>query len=171
MFNAQFSAAGSIALKNKPHLIYAVETAIQLAIAEQNENIRQIYIIAYNTPETAEYIYQRTTEKLFELFSSRLPSLSESDFYELEIGTSGIMRGYMMRPCDKYFTLTRKLSRFIEMSLGALGIDENERKEAVSFILERDIKKTADEVIQNLFKALEMKFDFSLSSRQSVGLD
>ena len=164
MFDAQFSAADNIAKKEKPHLIYATETALQLAIAEQNENIRQIYIIAYNTPSTAEYIYQRTSTKLFELFSSFLPSFSESDFYELEIGTAGIMRGYMMRPCDKYFTLQKKLCRFIEMSLGALGVGENEKKEAVSFILEKDIEKTADGVIQKLFKALEMEFDFSLSN-------
>lgn len=112
MFEEQFSQAAAVAEKEKPYLLYAAETAVQIALVERSENLRQIYTVAYNTPRAAEYIYQQTSTKLFELFSSYLPTFSESDFYELEIGTAGIMRGYMMHPCDKYFTLEKKLSRF-----------------------------------------------------------
>lgn len=163
MFEAQFSQASIIAGNKKPYLVYAVETAVQIAIIEQNENLRQIYTVAYNTPSTAEYIYQQTSTKLFELFSFYLPECCESDFYELEIGTAGIMRGYMMRPCDKYFTLEKKLSRFLEMSLCAYGVPEKERQEAIDFVLKTGIEKTADSVLQKLFAFLEMEFDFSLS--------
>lgn len=163
MFDAQFSQASSIAEKEKPYLVYAAETAVQIAIVEQNENLRQIYTVAYNTPSTVEYIYQQTSTKLFELFSFYRPELSESDFYELEIGTAGIMRGYMMRPCDKYFTLEKKLSRFLEMSLCAYGVPEKERREAIDFVLSKGIEKIADGVLQKLFAFLEMEFDFSLS--------
>lgn len=163
MFEAQFSQASSIAEKDKPYLVYAVETAVQMAIIEQNENLRQIYTVAYNTPSTVEYIYQQTSTKLFELFSSYLPTFSESDFYELEIGTAGIMRGYMMRPCDKYFTLDKKLSHFLEMSLCAYGVPPEKRKAAIDFVTKGNIEKVADSVLQKLFAFPEMKLDFSRS--------
>lgn len=163
MFEAQFSQASSIAEKDKPYLVYAAETAVQMAIIEQNENLRQIYTVAYNTPSTVEYIYQQTSTKLFELFSSYLPTFSESDFYELEIGTAGIMRGYMMRPCDKYFTLDKKLSHFLEMSLCAYGVPPEKRKAAIDFVTKGNIEKVADSVLQKLFAFPEMKLDFSRS--------
>ncbi len=163
MFEEQFSQASSVAEKDKPYLVYAAETAVQMAIIEQNENLRQIYTVAYNTPSMVEYIYQQTSTKLFELFSSYLSTFSESDFYELEIGTAGIMRGYMMRPCDKYFTLDKKLSHFLEMSLCAYGVPPEERKAAIDFVTKGNIEKVADSVLQKLFAFLEMKFDFSLS--------
>lgn len=120
MFEEQFSQAAEIAEKEKPYLIYAAETAVQIALVERSENLRQIYTVAYNTPRAAEYIYQQTLTKLFELFSSYLPTFSESDFYELEIGTAGIMRGYMMRPCDKYFTLEKSFRAFRRGTLFAV---------------------------------------------------
>ena len=39
-----------------------------------------------------------------------------SDFYESDIGSAAIMRGYMARPCDVYFTLERKLERFLQLT-------------------------------------------------------
>ena len=45
MFGGQFDKARIISGANLPSLyIYAVETAIQLAITELNENLREIYI-------------------------------------------------------------------------------------------------------------------------------
>ena len=34
---------------------------------------------------------------------------SESDFYEMEIGTAGLMRNYMARKCDIHFPLERTI--------------------------------------------------------------
>ena len=58
MFGGQFGVARSIAdSKLPPVYAYAVETAIQLTLTEQNENLREIYIEAYSLPDTSEYIY------------------------------------------------------------------------------------------------------------------
>ena len=110
MFGSQFDMAGQIAgQKLPPVYVYAVETSIQLALTELNENLRDIYLEAYSHTEASEYIYQHTSSELYRIFGSYLPSYTESDFYELEIGSAGMMRGYMSRPCDKYFTLEKKV--------------------------------------------------------------
>ena len=112
MFGGQFGVARSIAdSKLPPVYAYAVETAIQLTLTELNENLREIYIEAYSLPDTSEYIYLHTTAELKQIFGVNFPDNTESDFYEMEIGTAGLMRSYMARKCDIHFPLERKLSR------------------------------------------------------------
>ena len=166
MFGNQFAIAGEIAAKLPPVMLYAVETAIQLTIAELNENIREVYMEAYAQPAIAAYIYENMTPKLYHLFGAYLPERSESDFYELEIGTAGIMRGYMARPCDKYFTLNKKLERFITMTLQAYRIPETEIAEALDYVAKADIVATANAALQELFQTLAMRFNFVLTKSE-----
>ena len=96
MFGGQFGVARHIADSSLPPVYaYAVETAIQLTLTELNENLREIYIEAYTQPDTAEYIYLHTTAELVQIFGANFPDYAESDFYEMEIGTAGLMRSYM----------------------------------------------------------------------------
>lgn len=154
--------ARSQAKSCRPVYVYAVETSIQLALTELNENLRDIYLEAYSHTEASEYIYQHTSSELYRIFGPYLPSYTESDFYELEIGSAGIMRGYMSRPCDKYFTLEKKLARFLSMSLNAYAVPAAEQKRVLDFIAKLDIRAIAVQVMQELFKALAMRFSFPL---------
>ena len=105
MFGGQFGVARSIAdSKLPPMYAYAVDTAIQLTLTELNENLREIYIEAYSLPDTSEYIYLHTTAELKQIFGVNFPDNTESDFYEMEIGTAGLMRSYMARKCDIHFS-------------------------------------------------------------------
>ncbi|CDA91642.1 transcriptional regulator TetR family [Ruminococcus sp. CAG:563] len=166
MFENQFNIAEALAGSGaSPVMIYAAETSLQMTLTELNENLREIYVDAYSQPYIAEYIYQQTTNKLFDIFGSYMPGYSLSDFYELEIGSAGIMRGYMSRPCDKYFTLEKKLDRFLRMSMSAYNVPKDEQDRAVAFVESLDIVSTANSVMQKLFEALAMKFDFTLSQK------
>lgn len=166
MFENQFGIAEKLVGEGtSPIMVYAAETALQLTLTELNENLREIYVEAYSQPHIAEYIYQNTTNQLYRIFNSYMPNCSLSDFYELEIGSAGIMRGYMSRPCDKYFTIEKKLERFIRMSLSAYNVPKEEQDKAVAYVLESDIISTANAVMKMLFEALSMKFDFTLSQK------
>ncbi len=169
MFSNQFGIARGISPEGgSPAGIYATETAIQLAITEENENLREIYIEAYTSPQLSEYIYQMTSTELQKVFGSYNPSWSDSDFYEAEIGTAGMMRGYMARPCDKYFTLRKKTERFLRMAFSVYHVPEKEVEAILEKLRTVDITKTANAVMQKLFSALEMTFDFRFSDRKSV---
>lgn len=97
-------------------------------------------------------------------FHSYLPDCTESDFYELEIGSSGIIRAYMARSCDLYFTLERKLSRFLTMSLSAYSVPPDEQREILAHIRTLDIRGLSEQVMQELFRNLAMRFSFSLGN-------
>ena len=163
MFGGQFGMARSIAdIKLPPVYAYAVETAIQLTLTELNENLREIYIEAYSLPETSEYIYLHTTAELKQIFSANFPDYSDSDFYEMEIGTAGLMRNYMARKCDIHFPLERKLSRFLTAAMRVYRVPEDELEQTVRFVERLDIRSIAERVMHTLFQALAMRYDFSL---------
>lgn len=167
MFDNQFAIAKKVIKNSKsPVYFYATETAIQLALTEQNENLREIYVEAYSNQKIAEYIYQRTSTELHDIFKDYLPNASDSDFYELDIGTCGLMRAYMSRPCDKYFTLKRKIECFLDIALSAYKVPEEEKKEIIDYIKNTDIMPATNAVIQELFKQLSVRFDFVLSTNK-----
>lgn len=167
MFDNQFAIAKKVIKNSKsPVYFYATETAIQLALTEQNENLREIYVEVYSNQKIAEYIYQRTSTELHDIFKDYLPNASDSDFYELDIGTCGLMRAYMSRPCDKYFTLKRKIECFLDIALSAYKVPEEEKKEIIDYIKNTDIMPATNAVIQELFKQLSVRFDFVLSTNK-----
>ncbi len=162
MFDSQFAAARHVNQPGRcPAYLYAVETAIQLAVTEMNENIRDVYVEAYTNPETADYLIERTSEKVYEIFAPYNPERSPSDFYELDIGTSGLMRSFMSHPCNVYFTLERKITRFLRMSLMLYHVPEIDIEECVTRVLELDIRAISDRIMNKLFEALCMHFALS----------
>ena len=163
MFQNQFTIAGQIAQgETDPVTLYAVETAIQLTLAELNENLRQIYVEAYTLPENLEIIHRMTAEMLHRIFGAYMPGYSVSDFYESDIGSAAIMRGYMARPCDVYFTLERNLELFLHLTLRIYCVPEEKQREVMALIANLDIRAIANEVMQKLFAALEMHYEFTL---------
>ena len=167
MFSSQFDMARSIAGDDLPPVYtYAVETSIQLALTELNENLRELYIESYTHPDTAEYIYLQTTSELKNIFAPYLPDHSESDFYDMEIGTSGLMRSYMAKRCDIHFPLQRKLECFLTAAMRVYRVPEEDQEKVLAFIAVLDIEAVTSEIVQKVFAMLEMKFDFKLSSEK-----
>ena len=151
MFSRQFGAVRPLAANApSPVYLYAVETALQLALSELSENLRDIYVEAYTFPATAE---------LQAAFSAYLPGCAECDFYEMELGTAGMMRGYMARRCDPYFTLERKIRRFLSMSLSALQVPAQEREQVIAFVAEIDMLAEARKVVDAVLASLSVQFD------------
>lgn len=152
MFENQFTFARRVVGENaSPALLYAVETSVQLALSELNENIREVYVETYSHPQTMEYVCQKTSSTLYKLLGSYQPECGPSDFYEMDIGSAGIMRGYMARPCDKYFTLDHKLNNFVKMSLRAYRVPEDEIKSILATIQKIDMIQVAEKVMDELF--------------------
>lgn len=167
MFDNQFAMARSTVGSGEnvnPVVVYAVETALQIAITELNENLREIYVEAYTQPTLAEYIYQRTSTELAVLFGPFNPDWSESDFYEAEIGSAGMMRAYMARPCDKYFTLRKKIERFLQMSLDMYHVPHETQQSIFAKLSGIDLVNMANSVMKKLFAMLEMTFEFKFEN-------
>ena len=164
MFSNQFAMARDAAGAALPPVcVYAVETAIQLMLTELNENLREIYIEAYTQKEASEYIRRETAKELHQIFGPYQPELTARDFYDMEIGSASIMRGYMAHPCDEELTLEKKLRMFLTMSLRAYDVPKAEIEQAIRLVEGMDIRTIAEQAMQELFQALAMRYEFSLA--------
>ena len=171
MFSTQFGMARQLAGADLPPVyVYAVETAIQMTLTELNENLREIYIEAYTQKEASEYIFRETTKELHQIFGPYLPGLTLRGFYEMEIGSASIMRGYMAHPCDDELTLEKKLRLFITMSLRVYNVPNQEIDKAIHFVEGLDIRTISEQVMQQLFNVLAMHFEFSLQGIEKANI-
>lgn len=128
MFSGQFALAGQHSGEQDPVLLYAVETALQLHIAELTEPLRELYVTAYTLPSTSAYLYRSTAKRLEGIFGDDLPDAEAKDFYEMEIASTGMMRSFVAVPCDMYFTVERKIARFLECALRLCNVPPERRR-------------------------------------------
>ena len=158
MFSGQFALAGQHSGEQDPVLLYAVETALQLHIAELTEPLRELYVMAYSLPTIAAYLYKSTTKRLQVIFGPYLPEAQPKDFYEMEIASASIMRGFMSVPCDVYFTMEAKISRFLDCALTLYHVPQKQREEIIHFVLQLNLRTMAVGIIQSTVMQAEQGF-------------
>ena len=162
MFENQFRMARTVTGAELPPVyVYAVETALQIALTELNENLREIYLEAYTQQRPLAYIQQATAGELYQIFGPYQPGLTAQDFYELEFGSAGLMRGYMANPCTAEFTLERKLDKFVMLALRGYRVPEEEVQQVLAFLAGLAIRGIAGKVMEELFRRLAMHYEFS----------
>ena len=162
MFENQFGMARSVVGAELPPVyVYAAETALQITLTELNENLREIYLEAYTQEHLLDYIQRATAKELHRIFGPYQPELTEQDFYELELGTAGLMRGYMANPCTADFPLERKLEKFLTLALRGYRVPEEELQKVLAFLRGQDIRGVAQKVMEELFRQLAMRYEFS----------
>ena len=159
MFSGQFALAGQHSGEQDPVLLYAVETALQLHIAELTEPLRELYVTGYSLPTTSAYIYRSTAERLQGIFGEYLPHAQAKDFYEMEIASAGIMRSFMAVPCDLDFTAEVKIARFLDCALKLYDVPEEKRAAITAAVLQMDLHTMASGIIQKTVQQAEKGFE------------
>lgn len=164
MFQNQFGLAHSIVGDDpSPALLYAVETSLQIALADISEHLREVYLEAYTCPETVEYINRNLSAQMFKMFQEIDLEASPQAYYELSIGTAGIMRSYMSVSSSPLFSLEQKVFRFLQMSLRAWNIPQQEAARCIEFVQALDIRTLATQALDRLIHALAVRYDFTLT--------
>lgn len=153
LYSDQFASSELLlGSKMEPILLYAVETSVQLAITELSEPLRELYIAAYSLPTTTQYINENTAEKLMGIFSDYNPGFSLHDYYEMDIASSGIMRGFMCKQCDTYFTLEDKLRRFLSCSLTLYRVPAERIQQIIEQVLTMNVTDIAGQIIYRVIE-------------------
>ena len=141
----------------------------QFDLAEQHsgeeEPLRELYVMAYSLPSIAAYLYKSTTKRLQVIFGPYLPEAQPKDFYEMEIASGSIMRGFMSVPCDVYFTMEAKVSRFLDCSLKLYDVPKEKRAAITAAVLQLDLHAMAASIIQKTVQQAEKGFE-ALTEKQ-----
>lgn len=134
---------------------YATEIAIQIALCETDRTAWDLYYSAYSQFKTFELIKNWATKEHYNLFKDRLPDWKESDFAEKEHIASGIELAVFYAPCDRYFTLEKKISLALDSMMLLYNIPEPERKQTIEKILKLDYVKLGREMFEKFIKKLD----------------
>ncbi|MDY6314502.1 MAG: TetR/AcrR family transcriptional regulator [Clostridia bacterium] len=160
MFSGQFLGAEQLsAFSDDPLILYGIETGIQINIIEISEALREIYVAAYSLPSTSDYIYATMADKIENIFGRYVPGGEKKDFYELEIASGSIMRGFMAKPCDIYFTVENKIKRFLDCSMRIYGVPDEKRQEVINAVLLLDLNAAAENIISTAIATAERGFE------------
>lgn len=155
MFDSQFAKARSFAKELEPLMVYCLETSLQIYITELSEPLRELYVVAYTLPSTSEYIYKSTSAQIKAIFSPFMPGSEDKDFYETDIASASIMRGFMAKKCDMYFTVQKKISRFLECCLKLYDVPAEKRKSLIEAVLAFDLSTVAGKLIEETIAKTE----------------
>lgn len=155
MYPVEFNASLAGASQDLPPMyVYVAGAVVQLTVTELNENLREVYVEAYAHEETLSFIQTTTAQMIYEAFGSYRPELTLDDFRKLLVGTTGMMRGYMARPCDENFTLEQKLRSYVDSEMRVYGVPEPELQGILDFVEGLDSRSMGRAMVENLFQAL-----------------
>lgn len=155
IFVGQYDLAQKISGSDDPMVICAVEAGLELHTAEMSEQLRELYVTAYSLPTTSVYIYRVMSERLYQAFKHQQSDAKAKDFYEMEIASASMIRGYMAVPCDMYFTIEAKIIRFLDCALKLYNTEESERKRIIDFTLSLDLRSIAENIVDSTIKKVE----------------
>ena len=154
-------------------MVYCLETSLQIYITELSEPLREIYVMAYTLPSTTEYILKSTAVQIKAIFSPFMPDAEDKDFYEMDIASGSIMRGFMARKCDMYFTVRKKIERFLECCLKLYDVPKEKRASLIEAVLAFDLhsvaKRLIDEIIAKAETGLEKAIESSINEKSQNG--
>ncbi|MBQ8292860.1 MAG: TetR/AcrR family transcriptional regulator [Bacilli bacterium] len=136
---------------------YITEKVLQLYMAECNEELREMYNVAYSMERSSNIIHITLTKKLEKVFKEKLPNYDTIDFYCLELSSAGIVRSYLARKCDMFFTMKVKVDKFIENFLKMYDYNDKEIKEIKEFVYLFDLKGLAKNTVSKMPAYIEKR--------------
>ena len=77
----------------------------------------------------------------------------------MEIASASIMRGFMAVPCDMYFTIEAKITRFLDCALKLYNVPEEKRAAVTAAVLRLDLHTMAADIIQKTVQQAEKGFE------------
>ncbi len=134
---------------------YALEIAVQIALCENDPKAWDLYFAAYSHLATFDYIKDWAAKKNFHMLHDKFPDMTEEDFRRIENVTSGIELAAFSAPCDRYFTLEKKIALFLDSMMLLYNISEEERKQTIEKILKLDCVKLGNELFEKFIKKLD----------------
>ena len=96
-----------------------------------------------------------------------MPDAEDKDFYEMDIASGSITRGFMAKPCDMYFTLDRKLRRYLDCCLKLYNVPTEKRNSLIEAVLAVDLNSVAAKLIEEIVAKAETGLEEAIELREN----
>ena len=94
-----------------------------------------------------------------------MPDAEDKDFYEMDIASGSITRGFMAKPCDMYFTLDRKLRRYLDCCLKLYKVPTEKRNSLIEAVLAVDLNSVAAKLIEEIVAKAETGLEDAIGNK------
>ncbi len=134
---------------------YCWEVTSQIALCEENLQMRDLYLAIYSYPMTMLFVKDWTSEKNLEILGERLHDWTLERFRIAENVTSCIERSALTEPCTEHYTLEDKIRLTLTCLLKIYDIGKDEREQVIGEILETDYRKAGHDLLVQFTKYIE----------------
>ncbi len=158
MFGGQFALAEQHSGIEDPVLLYAVETSLQLHIAELTEPLRELYGWGIPCRPPRRISIRAWQGRLQSIFGKYMPDLELKDFYKWKLhrqascGASWQCRVMFISPWK------RKFLAFWNVRSSCMMCRRSREKGVIAAVLQMDLRRMAEEIIQKTVAQAEEGF-------------
>ena len=116
--------------KESPVFQYAFMCAVELQGVEINERVNEIYYEAYSSNAILDKLVSRAAKRSQILFQTYNSNFTYEDYYVRTLAIKGVMRNYIAnRYLKQNIPFETRINTFLDMSLHAFNIEQNEIEE------------------------------------------
>ncbi len=139
-------------------IAYCTEVAVQIALCENNEQAKDLYLAIYSAPETLHYAKDWTAEKNIELLGGSLPAWDYEKFRTLKNICCCIERSALTEPCTEKYDLEEKIALTLSSLMKLYNIPKPERERAIKEILSLDYISLGKKFYTGLTRYVNVKY-------------
>ena len=77
----------------------------------------------------------------------------------MDIASAGVMRGFMAKHCDLYFTIDQKLKRFLGCCFTLYHVPQEKQGAVIGAVLAMELKPIAEKIIADTVARAEQGFE------------
>lgn len=150
---AQFEVASNMAKgKTDDKLnVYLVQNALQLYMAEHSEQLRELYSVAYASSSSSLSVGDFVKDKLKACF----PTYCANDLFALEIAVDGVLRNFILTPCNSTFTIGQKIDKYLNCATLLFEVDNQKKERVKKFVTQFDYSYYAKRALERILEPFE----------------
>ena len=121
-------------------MAYCWEIVAQIALCEDYETMKDIYLSLYSHSSTLEYVKDWVADKNYKLLKDVKPDWTVEKYRMVENVASCIERSALTEPCTENYTFRMKVELILDSLLKLYDVAEEKRNEVIDQILHIDYR-------------------------------
>ena len=136
-------------------MAYCWEIVAQIALCEDYETMKDIYLSLYSHSSTLEYVKEWTANKNYTLLKDVKPDWNTEQYRIVENVASCIERSALTEPCTGNYTFRRKVQLILDSLLKLYDVAKDKRNEVIEQILHIDYRAIGKSLHQEFIEYTE----------------
>ena len=95
-----------------------------------------------------------------------LPEAEKKDFYEMDIASGGITRGFMAKHCHLYFKIEDKIRRHLQCCFTLYQVPKEKQDAVIDAVLEVDLQSIAQKLIEDTIVQAHRGFEAVMTTKE-----